>query len=102
MNLQRLAWKCTQDALATLGEPTMQSLEWHMSRAGMSMAPDDFDIKGFHALLFELMGVGADIIMELIANNMAGELKLESEPGRGLPGIEKVLKILEIAEKVKG
>lgn len=102
MNLQRLAWKCTQDALATLGEPTMQSLEWHMSNAGVSMAPDDFDIKRFHASLFELMGVGADIVMDIIAGNMAAELKLESEPGGSLPGIERVLKILEIAEKVKG
>ncbi len=79
----------------------MESLEWHVSRSGASMVPDDFDIKKFHAALFELMGSGADIIMDLVAKKMADELKLADDLDGNLTSIERVLKILEIAEKVK-
>lgn len=102
MNLQRLAWKCTQEVLSALGEPTMQSLAWHTGRSGVSMAPDDFDIKKFHTSLYELMGEGADILVEQVARGMAEELKLPSDFGKDLTGIERVLKVLEIAGKVKG
>ncbi|MEM2140093.1 MAG: hypothetical protein QXJ74_04240 [Nitrososphaera sp.] len=102
MNLQRLAWKCTQEVITTLGEPTMQSLEWHMSQSGISMVPEEFDIKRFHAALYELMGDGADIIMELVAKQMAEELEISADYDKGLIGIERVLRLFEIAEKVKG
>lgn len=102
MNLQRLAWKCTQAVLITLGEPTIQSLMWHLSKAGVSMAPDEFDIKKFHSAICKLMGEGADVVMEYVAKQMMEELKLEADTGKGLFGIERVLKLLEIAEKVKG
>lgn len=102
MDLQRLTWKCTQAVLTDLGEPTIQSLTWHMSKAGTSMAPDEFDIRKFHSALYELMGYGADVVMEHVAKQMAEELKLEADTGKGLSGIERVLKLLEIAEKVKG
>jgi hypothetical protein len=66
------------------------------------MAPDDFDIKKFHESLYQLMGEGADIVVEQVAGSMAKELKLPSDFGKDLTGIERILKVLEVAEKVKG
>ena len=68
------------EVLSALGEPTMQSLAWHIGRSGVSVAPDDFDIKKFHASLYELMG-GADILVEQVARGMA-EGKSVSGAGR--------------------
>lgn len=102
MNLQRLMYKCVQDSLASLGEPTMQSLIWHMSRSGVPVDPENFDIKKFYVALSELIDGGADVILDLVARNMAEALKLGDDFDKNLSGIERVLKILETAEKVKG
>lgn len=101
MNIQALLWRSTQTALASLGEATLQSLTWHMSKAGIPMDPENFDIRKFHMSLVELLDVGADIVMELVAKNMADELKLKENVGKDLSGIERVMKLLEIAQKVK-
>jgi hypothetical protein len=72
-----------------------------MSKAGIPMDPENFDIRKFHMSLVELLDVGADIVMELVAKNMADELKLKENVGKDLSGIERVMKLLEIAQKVK-
>lgn len=53
MNLQRLVGKCTQEALTILGEPTMQSLAYHMSGAGVSWI-----LQSISMLLFVAADVG--------------------------------------------
>jgi hypothetical protein len=75
----------------------LQSLTWHMSKAGIPMDPENFDIRRFHESLVELL----DVVMKLVAKNMAEELRLKEHFGKDLSGIERVMKILEIAEKVK-
>lgn len=101
MNIQALLWRSTQTALASLGEATLESLTWHMSKAGVPMDPENFNIRRFHESLVELLDVGADIVMELVAKNMAEELRLKEKVGKDLSGIERVMKILEIAQKVE-
>jgi hypothetical protein len=97
VDVQGLLYKCVQDALATLGEPTLQSLVWHIGNAGVPMAPKDFDICKFYVVLYEMTGGGADILVDLVARQMAAELKLEVDPGA--PSLEKVLKLVRIAQK---
>lgn len=79
----------------------MESLTWHMSKAGIPMDPENFDIHKFYASLTELLDVGADIVMILVAKNMTDELRLKESIGKDLSGIERVMKILEIARKMK-
>lgn len=99
MTIPELLYRCVQDALATLGEPTMQSLVWHIGNAGIQMAPENFDIRQFYAALADMTGGGADIIMEIVARCLANELKLEVDPDA--PALEKVLKVLQVAQKVE-
>lgn len=42
MNATKVLWKCTEDALNSLGESTMQTIAWQMSERGVEMAPDQF------------------------------------------------------------
>jgi hypothetical protein len=44
-----------------------------------------------------MTGGGADIIMDLVAKQMAAELKMEVDPAA--PSLEKVLKIMRVAQK---
>lgn len=99
MNVQELLFRCANDALSTLGEPTMQSFLWHMGNAGVKMAPKEFDIKKFYSALYDMTGGGADIIMEIIARQMAAELGLELDAKA--PGLDKVLEVLRAAQKVE-
>lgn len=99
MNLQELLWRCTQDALAALGEPTMQSLVWHMNNASVSMTPQSFDVRKFDAALKVLMGEGASIVMDLVAQKMATELGFDATFKNGLSGLDRVLKVLEMERK---
>ena len=57
MNLPGLVWKCTSDALMSLGEPTMQSLVWHVNN-GAPVGPEEFDIVKFEIALREMVGGG--------------------------------------------
>ena len=100
--MRKLLWSSVQEALGSLGEPTMQSLTWHMNRTGVPMEPESFDVKRFYAALFELTGEGADVLLDLVAKRMIEKLKMDDNFGKNFSGIERVLKILETAEKVKG
>lgn len=99
MNLQALLWRCTQDALVALGEPTMQSIAWHMDKVGVSVTPENFDVRKFDAALKVLMGEGANVIMDLVAQKMAKELGLDATFKNGLSGLDRVLKVLETAKE---
>ena len=100
MNPREVLLKCTQDALLALGEPTMQSLVWHLNNAGVQVVPENFDIRRFYAALKDMMGGGADIIMDIVAHTMAFELQLDVTLDPRAPALEKVLKVLEVAQKV--
>ncbi|WP_415283966.1 hypothetical protein [Candidatus Nitrososphaera sp. FF02] len=95
MSVGELLCRCARDALSTLGEPTVQSLLWHMGNAGVKMAPGEFDIKRFYSALYDMTGGGADIIMEIIARRMADELGMQMNTSA--TGLEKVLEVLKAA-----
>lgn len=100
MNSQEVLLRCARDALSTLGEPTMQSLVWHLNNAGVQMTLDAFDIRKLYSALEDLVGGGADIIMDIVARSMASELRLDVPLDPRAPALEKVLKVLEVAKQV--
>ena len=70
MNLPGLVWKCTSDALMSLGEPTMQSLVWHVNN-GAPVGTEEFNIVKFEIALREMVGGGADIILSIVADSQS-------------------------------
>ncbi|MGI0019400.1 MAG: hypothetical protein ACREAY_02905 [Nitrososphaera sp.] len=101
MSLPELAWRCTRDALMTLGEPTMQSLFWHANSCGVPMAPEEFDIVKFENALHDMVGGGADIILSIVADSLAAELRIEAAFDLSLSAIERVKQALNLAAKVE-
>ncbi|WP_337862000.1 hypothetical protein [Nitrososphaera sp.] len=100
MNPQAAAYWCSHEVLAGLGEPTMQSLVWHMAKAGVHMAPENFDMRAFAAALHDLLGGGADVILDQVAKSMARRLQVQvAEPG--LPALERITRIMEVAQKAQ-
>lgn len=102
MNLPELVWRCTRDALLTLGEPTMQSLVWHANNCGVPMAPEEFDVARFAEVLRDMIDGGADIILSIAADSLAAELKIEAPFDPKLSGVERINKVLNMAAKAEG
>ena len=101
MNLPGLVWKCTSDALMSLGEPTMQSLVWH-AHNGSPVAPEEFDIVKFEIALRDMVGGGADIILSIVADSLAAELKIETPFEPKLSAMGRIKQILNLDAKVEG
>ncbi len=101
MNLPGLVWKCTSDALMSLGEPTMQSLVWHVNN-GAPVGPEEFDIVKFEIALREMVGGGADIILSIVADSLAAELKIETPFELELSAMGRIKQILNLDAKVEG
>lgn len=54
------------DALLSLGIPVRNALLWHMSQRGVEFDSKDIDIDSVYSSLRELIGPGADLIMDKI------------------------------------
>jgi hypothetical protein len=91
--------KSVEEALSLLGESTMQSLIWLLDRKGISLTSDTFDIKRFEQVLRELIGDGADVMMEEIYTRFNKKCNIDIEPSSNLSALERIQKILE-SEKV--
>jgi hypothetical protein len=95
MDASKTLWKSTEDALNSLGKLAMQTLAWQMNKKGFEMAPDSFDINKFSALLGDLLGEGAEPIINLVYKNLCEHLKADVDTDPSLPALYRINKILE-------
>lgn len=101
MDAQRALWESVQEAMLTLGEPTMQSMIWHMDRAGVPMAPETFSIMKFSVALHDMINGGADVILDIAARNMAAKLVIDVQVDPRATAMDRIYKILEMAKQVE-
>ena len=85
------------EAIESLGGPIHKTITWHMNNRGI-FADSNIDINSFYSNLKELVGPGADLIMEetwehLQKQGIAGK---NFEPR--LSPLEKIQKIMKIGE----
>jgi hypothetical protein len=66
-----------------------------MNKKGFEMAPDSFDINKFSAVLGDLLGEGAEPIMNLVYKNLFKHLKADVDTDANLPALHRINKILE-------
>ncbi|MEW6604682.1 MAG: hypothetical protein AB1351_08350 [Thermoproteota archaeon] len=99
MNANRALWKSVEEALNSLGRPTMKTLTWQLSENGVSMAPDNFDVNKFDKVLKEFLGEGSEVILNMIYRNMCRYLKTNQRDDQDLRALEEINRILE-AEKM--
>lgn len=100
MNPQHLAWLGVQDALLSLGNATMESIMWHMDRAGVETVPETFNVRKFAAALYDMIDGGADVLLDIAAKSMVGRLQTEIKlDPKALP-MDRMLQIMEVARQV--
>jgi hypothetical protein len=99
MNASRVLSKSTEEALSALGRPSMQSLIWQMSKNGVDMAPDNFDINKFAQVLRGLLGEGSETVLNMIYMNLCRHLKINLQADQDLPALEKISKIIEAKKR---
>jgi hypothetical protein len=58
-----ILYSCIHDTLESLGGPIHKTITWHMNNWGV-FADSEIDINSFYSNLKELVGPGADLIME--------------------------------------
>lgn len=95
MNVNAVLWKCTEDALMTLGRSTMYMLVWQISKSGVETAPDKFDIQKFAGALRGLLGTGSESVLNIVYKNLLKRTHVEVEPDPDLAPLEKIMKLLE-------
>ena len=76
MTLNQMLYEATMEVLEDLGEEVMQALVWQMGVKGVSFAPDTFEIKEFSVALQELVGDGAESLLEEVYQNALCRLEL--------------------------
>ena len=76
MTFGHLLYEATMEAFEGLGEETMRALVWQIGTKGVSFSPDSFDIKIVANELRELMGDGAESLLEEIYQNVVCRLEL--------------------------
>ena len=94
MNINRVLWSCTEDALYSLGRSTMHTVVWQINKMDVDTTPDNFDIQRFAIALQNLFGEGSETILNLIYKNLCEQLQVKAELDQA-PAIERINKVLE-------
>ena len=76
MTFSNLMYEATMEAFEGLGEDTMRAIVWQIGTKGVSFSPVSFDIKLVANELRELMGDGAEYLLEEIYQNIVCRLEL--------------------------
>ena len=86
-------------AMGSLGGPIHKTLTWYMDSRGVFSDPKKIDINFFYSNLQELLGPGADMIMEETWEQL--QKRYGTKTGHNLvrsSPLEKIQKIMEIGE----
>jgi hypothetical protein len=85
------------EAIESLGGPIHKTITWHMNNRGI-FADSKIDIDLFYSNLKELVGPGADLIMEETWEHMQKQGLVVKNFESKLPPIEKIRKMMKIGE----
>lgn len=86
-------------AIKSLGGPIHKTITWYMDTRGVFSDPKKIDINTFYSNLQDLVGPGADLIMEEtweLLKKRCGS-KVSREAARSSP-LERIQRIMEIGE----
>ncbi len=86
--------EAVSSAMSELGNATMRSLIWHLKNKGISLDPQNFVLQRFYDGLQELLGNGADMLMQEVYELLLKRLGVDHEPAAGLSPLDKIEKIM--------
>lgn len=82
---QILLRKALDETILSLGGPICKTITWHMNNRGLYSDAKKIDVVAFYSSLKELVGPGADMIMEEAWQKVKKEYKGRSDFGSGNP-----------------
>jgi hypothetical protein len=98
-NPQVILRQAIDTAIQSLGGPIHKTIMWHMNNRGVFSDPKKVDVNNFYSNLKELVGPGAEMIMEetfeQLQKRYAGNI---NEDFRRHSPVEKIHRIMEIGE----
>lgn len=82
-------------AIYSLGDPIYKTITWHMNNRGVFSGSKDIDINNFYSNLQDLVGPGADMIMEMTWELMKKKCNVKPNFSEGgSTAIDKIKKIM--------
>jgi hypothetical protein len=92
-NGQLLLRKALDETIYSLGGPIYKTITWHMNSRGFFEESTDIDLKAFYLNLKELIGPGADMIMEDAWQRLRKHSKSQIDTGKGTP-LDKMMRLM--------
>jgi len=89
---QILLRKALDETILSLGGPIHKTITWHMNNRGVFSEAAKIDISAFYSNLKELVGPGADMIMEEAWQKLKKRYKGSSDLGSGNP-IDRMIRM---------
>jgi hypothetical protein len=80
--------------IRSLGGPISKTITWHLNNKGIMSDSKGLDVKSFYLHLQELVGPGADMIMEETWDRLSHQLK-ESRQFNDGPIIDRISRLMK-------
>lgn len=91
--------KVLDETIYSLGGPIHKTITWHMNNRGLLSDPKKIDITAFYVNLKELVGPGADMIMEEAWQKLKKQYKGHLDLATGTP-VDRMKKMISSDEEV--
>jgi len=91
--------KALDETIYSLGGPIHKTITWHMNNRGLLSDPKKIDISAFYINLKELVGPGADMIMEEAWQKLKKQYKGHLDFSTGTP-VDRMKKMISSDEEV--
>ncbi|HKU48454.1 MAG TPA: hypothetical protein VJP79_00765 [Nitrososphaera sp.] len=64
--IEATLFSATKDAIASLGESTLQAFRWYLRHEGMSFSKDDMDISEIESTIEQFFGSASPTIIQMV------------------------------------
>lgn len=92
-NSRQVLRQALDETIYSLGGPIYKTITWHMNNKGLFGDASSIDLVAFYHNLKELIGPGADMIMEEAWQKLKKQTKLKVDSGKGTP-LDRMMKLM--------
>jgi hypothetical protein len=90
---QLLLREALDETMLSLGGPIYKTITWHMNSKGLFSDAKNIDLPAFYLNLKELVGPGADMIMEEAWQKLRKRSKSHVDAGNGTP-LDRMIRLI--------
>ncbi|MGI0036729.1 MAG: hypothetical protein ACRD99_00035 [Nitrososphaera sp.] len=90
---QLLLRQALDETIYSLGGPIHKTITWHMNNKGLFSDSQNIDLRSFYVNLKELVGPGADMIMEEAWQKLRKRSKAHVDSGNGTP-LDRMIRLM--------